>query len=178
MEPNWCPFLAPPPIRGQGPRTGSHRKDNCYISIATSPSTSTYLNHSSTVDQAIEKIVAAGIAVKHDVIQMIRARLGEFVLRGGSMNAETPLQWLRLSWDPNGHPCLAILMGFVIMETNGLFSSGPIIGCLVRPTTYMPYKTTMSRQDPSLDVPTLTPYYVHAIQDRPHYVHAIQDHQK
>ena len=32
------------------------------------------------------------------------------------------------------------------------------------PTTYTPYKTTR-RKDPSLKVPTLTPYDIHALQD-------------
>ena len=35
----------------------------------------------------------------------------------------------------------------------------------LRPITYWPYKTTRRSKDPSLKVPTLTPYYVHAIQD-------------
>jgi hypothetical protein len=33
-----------------------------------------------------------------------------------------------------------------------------------RPSTYRPYKTTRRRKDLSLKVPTLTPYYVHALQ--------------
>ena len=33
-----------------------------------------------------------------------------------------------------------------------------------RPTMYTPYKTTRRRKEPSLKVPTLTLYYVHAIQ--------------
>jgi hypothetical protein len=38
-------------------------------------------------------------------------------------------------------------------------------GLRSRPTTYTPYKTTGRRKDPILKVPTLTPYFVHALQD-------------
>ena len=34
-----------------------------------------------------------------------------------------------------------------------------------RSTTYTPYTTTRRRKEPSLKVPTLTPYYVHALED-------------
>jgi hypothetical protein len=61
-----------------------------------------------------------------------------------------------------------------------------------RPTTHTPYKTTRRRKDLSLQVPTLTPYYAHAIRNHqkkkknslkvlmltPYSAHATQDHQK
>ena len=51
-----------------------------------------------------------------------------------------------------------------------------------RPTTYTPYKAARCRKDPLLKVPTLTPYYVHALanhqkKNRPQpqgsYAHAL-----